>query len=154
MKEKRFSLSVKLAVGLFGLTGFGLIAYIVYVIVSRGGALPPLMWARIVVFLIASLPCYVLLANGIRLAMNIDKGDFQGDPNVKNLKASGTMLLADSCIYLVANIVFAILAEEFGPNALFAFVCLVGGAIGGVMVSCSSLLKEDAEPEKESEEIA
>lgn len=154
MNQKRLSLCLKLIIAGCAICGIMLFIFLLpmwlFSLEENGAPYAPVPWIVFMWFL--SVPCFLVLACGSRIAIEIGKDNSFSRINARMLKYIAVLAIGDSAVLLLGNVIFLVLGINRPLIVLIsAFVCFAGLAISMAAGCLSQLVLKAAILQEESE---
>ena len=150
MKNKATLLIFRIGIILFALVGIVLCAfYYPFIIgVTSRTTLPDMtdsvnveFYAQLIFYWLASLPCFAILVIAWHISSSIKSNDMFSLKNVRLLKLSATILLADLCAFLIGNLFFFFLGyNDFA--VVYFLISVIGLAIAALLFVASHYVEK------------
>ena len=107
---------------------------------------------EIIIYWLCSLGCFVLLSQGIIVYLNL-KEDIYMDKIIKNIQIGYISLGISSIIFIISNLIFAIIRAAISYEVFYIILGIVGLAISTSLYIFSKYYKELIRIKTENDEI-
>lgn len=124
-----------------------------YYAIANNQIVEALHLSELITYVLLSIPCFVFLVIGIKIARIIIASDIFSNNIIFLIRCAGILLLLDSAMFALTNILFSIISCVFSYEVLYILLGIVGASIGVVLIVVAHYWEAAIELKKENEEF-